>query len=189
MSATPSAATPGRAGSDPGYRAVRDAQESELRERRRVARAEQRAREQQSAAARASKPEPAPQPAESEEPDEAEETGDTEEEETGGSPRLPRLPPPSPGSARAKVHSAAQAADGLLIGLIAYAIAINYLRGGWSGVQDWGRAKFFNNPTQGQESGSSSGGSSGTSSGGSSSGGLGGLGTTLGKLPSILKQK
>lgn len=33
---------------------------------------------------------------------------------------------------------------GLIVGALVYAVGINYLRGGWSQVRNWGSAKFLN---------------------------------------------
>ena len=52
--------------------------------------------------------------------------------------RIPlRLPKPA--------ADAAQRGGGILLGLIAYAVGLNYVRDGWPGVTAWLRAKTLNN--------------------------------------------
>lgn len=49
---------------------------------------------------------------------------------------------------RDRALAAADHGGGLLLGLVGYAMAVSYIDGGWSGVGDWLKAKFLNEPTQ-----------------------------------------
>lgn len=60
--------------------------------------------------------------------------------------------PPGPANVHTRVGpppAMAEKGGGILIGLFGYALTIQYLKGGWTGVEQWLRAKFLNDPTQG----------------------------------------
>ena len=48
-----------------------------------------------------------------------------------------------------QVTSTAARGGGIMLGLVAYSIGINYLRNGWPGVRQWFAAKFLNQTTSG----------------------------------------
>lgn len=48
-----------------------------------------------------------------------------------------------------QVTSTAARGGGIMLGLVAYSIGINYLRNGWPGVKAWFAAKFLNQTTSG----------------------------------------
>jgi len=56
---------------------------------------------------------------------------------------------------------AGEEAGALLLGLLAYALLISYIRGGWPGVTAWLRAKFLNQTSSTSSSSSSSPGTIG----------------------------
>jgi hypothetical protein len=91
-----------------------------------------------------------------------------------GSPGPSKSPTPSKlDYATATGNVVGENAAGLLMAILAYALFINFIRGGTSGIGDWFKAKFLNQ-TPKPKSGSGGPLSGGTAPKGSTSGGGGG---------------
>lgn len=62
-----------------------------------------------------------------------------------GQPRAPGLPASAPSWLSKPIHGGD--GTGLLLGFVAYAVALVFLRGGTAGVRAWAAAKFLNRTT------------------------------------------